>query len=160
MDDTLKDPVCGMTVSRDSFALDYLGIHYAFCSRQCQDRFRANPHLYVGVPGEKAPKQQGVEIIKRRRFRLDQFLTDAEAASLVAALGAMMGIRHTEIEGNTVTITYDLLQSTAEQIAARMGEIGLNMGNGWAERLQRGFVHYLEESELDSMEVTPHPPHH
>jgi len=160
MDDTLKDPVCGMTVSRDSFALDYLGIHYAFCSQQCQDRFRANPHLYVGVPGEKAPKQQGVEVIKRRRFQLEQPLTDTEAASLAEALGAMMGIRHTEVSGNMVTITYDLLQATAEQIAARMGEIGLNMGGGWAERLQQGFVHYLEESELDSMEVAPRPHHH
>ncbi|WP_296844398.1 YHS domain-containing protein [Thiobacillus sp.] len=83
MDDTIEDPVCGMEVSRDSFAMEHLGIHFAFCSQQCQDRFKANPHLFIGVPGKQAPKQKGLEIIKRRRFRLEQPLTDQEAAVLV-----------------------------------------------------------------------------
>jgi YHS domain-containing protein len=160
LDDIIKDPVCGMQVGRDSFPLDHLGIHYAFCSRQCQDRFRANPHLYIGLPGEPAPKQQGQEVIKRRRFRLEQPLTDAEAARLAEALGGFMGIMQTEIAGNTVIITYDLLQASAEQITTRMGEIGLSMGAGWAERLQQGFIHALEECELDSLEVAPRPGHH
>jgi YHS domain-containing protein len=160
MDDNVKDPVCGMQVSRDSFAMEHLGIHYAFCSQRCQDRFTANPHLYIGLPGQKAPVQRGMESIKRRRFVLEQPLTAAEAASLAEALGSLMGIRHTDVAGNAVTITYDLLQTTADQIAARMGEIGLNMGAGWAERLQRGFINYLEECELDSLEVAPRRGHH
>ena len=160
MDDTIKDPVCGMWVSRDSLALEYLRIHYAFCSQQCQDRFRSNPHLYIGVPGKQAPAQQGVEVIKRRRFQLEQPLTDTQAAGLVEALGGLMGIRDTQVSGNAISITYDLLQVTADQIEARMGEIGMNMGAGWAERLQRGFIHYLEECELGNLEVTPHPGQH
>src|SRR3569832_1883039 len=69
MDDTIEDPVCGMQVSRDSFAIEHLGIHYAFCSQQCQDRFEANPHLYIGVPGEQAPKREGRGGGGRRRGR-------------------------------------------------------------------------------------------
>lgn len=153
MNESTRDPVCGMQVSRDSFAMEHLDIHYAFCSQQCQDRFKANPHLYIGVPGEKAPKQKGVEIIKRRSFRLEQALTDAEASILEEALGAMMGIKHMAVAGDTVAITYDLLQTTAEQIEARIGQVGMRLGTGWAERLQRGFVHNFEEIEVRSLEV-------
>jgi YHS domain-containing protein len=160
VDDTLKDPVCGMTVSRDSFAMEHLGIHYAFCSQQCQDRFKLNPHLYIGVPGKKAAKQEGVEILKRRRFLLEPTLTEAEASILVEELGAMMGIKDIEAAGGTIAITYDLLEATAEQIEARIGQVGVRLGSGWAERLQRGFVHYLEECEVGNLEVRPNAGHH
>ncbi|MGE5319453.1 MAG: YHS domain-containing protein [Hyphomicrobiaceae bacterium] len=157
MDYLLKDPVCGMSVSRDSFAMEHLGIHYAFCSQQCQDRFKANPHLYIGVPGEKAPRQKGEEIVKRRRFLLEQPLTEAEAAILVEELGGLMGIKNVELSADSVAITYDLLQATAAQIEARIGQAGVRLGSGWAERLQRGFVHYVEECEINNLEVTPPP---
>lgn len=160
MKDSTVDPVCGMQVSPDAFPVEHLGIHYAFCSRQCHDRFKANPHLYIGAPGQQAPAQQGVEILKQRRFRLEQPLTDAEAAILVDELAAMMGIRRVEITGDTVAIVYDLLQATAAQIEARIGQAGMRLGTGWAERLQRGFVHYFEECEVGNLEVTPHPGHH
>lgn len=160
MDDTIEDPVCGMQVSRDSFAIEHQGIHYAFCSQQCQDRFKANPHLYIGVPGRQAPKQKGLQVIKQRCFRMEQPLTDEEAAILVKELGAMMGIKSMEVTGDTISITYDLLQATAEQIEARIGEVGGLLGTGWAERLQRGFVHYTEECEVGNLEVTPHRGHH
>lgn len=161
MVDSVKDPVCGMTVSMDSFPLEYLGMRFAFCSQQCQDRFKANPHLYVGVPGEKAPKQKGLEIIKQRRFRLEQPLTDAEASVLMEGVGAMMGIKHIEVSGDMAVIRYDLLQATAEQIESHIGRVGLQLGNGWAERLQRGFIHFLEETEVDSLELPskPEQPH-
>jgi YHS domain-containing protein len=160
MDDIIEDPVCGMQVSRDSFAMLHQGIQYAFCSQQCQDRFKANPHLYIGVPGKQAPKQQGLEIVKLRRFRLEQLLTDEAAAILVKELSAMMGIKSMMVAGDTISITYDLLQATAGQIEARIGEVGGLLGTGWAERLQRGFVHYLEECEAGNLEVTPNPGHH
>lgn len=160
MDETITDPVCGMQVSRDSFALEHLGIRYAFCSQQCQDRFRSNPHLYIGVPGKKAAKQKGVKILKRRRFSLEQALTEAEASILEEALGAMMGIKGIEVAGDTIAITYDLLEATAEQIEIRIGQVGVGLGSGWAERLQRGFVHYLEECEVGNLEVRPNAGHH
>lgn len=160
MDDSTKDPVCGMHVTRDSFALEHQGIHYAFCSQQCRDRFKANPHLYIGVPGKKAPKQKGLEIVKQRRFSLDQPLTDAEAAILMKGLGAMMGIKQVVVKGNTIAITYDLIQATAEQIEASIGQVGIQLGTGWRERLQRGFIHYVDECEVGNLEVAPHQGHH
>jgi YHS domain-containing protein len=135
----------------------YEGIHYAFCSEQCRQRFVANPHLYIGVPGEKAPKQKGVVLFKRRRFQLDTPLAAHDAVVLGEALGAMMGVKAIVIQDdNIVTITYDLLQATADQFEAKMGEVGVKLGEGWAERLRRGFVHYMEECEVENLEVNPH----
>lgn len=152
---SIIDPVCGMQLSQNSFDMEYLNIHYAFCSQQCQDRFKANPHLYIGVPGEQAPKQKGTVVIKQRNFRLEQALPDTETAILMKELGAMMGIKLIKIVGDTINITYDLLQVTAEQIETRIGQAGIHLGTGWGERLQRGFIHNFEEIEVDSMEVIP-----
>ncbi len=160
MSATVKDPVCGMEVAPAQFETVYEGLHYAFCSEQCRQRFAANPHLYIGVPGEKAARQKGVELFKRRRFQLDTPLAAQDAAILTEALGAMMGVKAIEIQdGNTVTITYDLIQATADQLEAKMVEVGAKLGAGWAERLRRGFVHYTEECEVGNLEVHPHPGH-
>lgn len=158
MSATVKDPVCGMEVAPTQFETIYEGLHYAFCSEQCRQRFAANPHLYVGVPGEKAPAQEGAELLKRRRFRLDAPLTPEDAVVLAEAVGAMMGVKAVEIEdANTVALTYDLIQATADQLEAKMTEVGVRLGAGWAERLRRGFVHYMEECEVGNLEVHPHP---
>ncbi|MDT3706232.1 MAG: YHS domain-containing protein [Thiobacillus sp.] len=160
MSATVKDPVCGMEVAPAQFETIYEGLHYAFCSEQCRQRFAANPHLYVGVPGEKAPGQKGVELLKRRRFQLDAPLDAPDSAVLTEALGAMMGVKAVEIgDGNTVAITYDLIQATADQLEAKMAEVGARLGEGWAERLRRGFVHYMEETEVGNLEVHPHHGH-
>ena len=152
----VRDPVCGMSVSPTQFETIFEGIHYAFCSEQCRERFVANPHLYIGMPGEKAPKQKGVELFKQRRFQLDAPLTLQDAAILAEALGAMMGVKAIEIQGDvTVTITYDLLQTTASQLEAKMVEVGAQLGDGWSERLRRSFVHYIEECEVENLEVHP-----
>ena len=157
---TVKDPVCGMEVAPAQLETIYEGLHYAFCSEQCRQRFAANPHLYIGVPGEKAPRQKGVELLKRRRFQLDAPLAAQDAAILTEALGAMMGVKAIEIQdGNTVTLTYDLMQATAGQLEAKMVEVGAKLGAGWAERLHRGFVHYMEECEVGNLEVHSHHRH-
>ncbi len=160
MSATVKDPVCGMEVAPAQLETVYEGLRYAFCSEQCRQRFVANPHLYIGVPGEKAPVQKGEELLKRRRFQLDAPLAPHDAVILADELGAMMGVKAIEIQDdNTVTLTYDLLQATAEQLEAKMAEVGAKLGAGWAERLRRGFVHYMEECEAGNLEVHPHPGH-
>jgi len=157
----VKDPVCGMDVAPTQLETVYEGIRYAFCSEQCRQRFIANPHLYIGVPGEKAPKQKGVELFKRRRFQLDAPLNPQEAAVLTDTLGAMMGVKAVDIQGDTniVTITYDLLQATADQLEAKIAEVGVKLGEGWAERLRRSFVQYVEECEVGNLEVRSHHGH-
>lgn len=147
------DPVCGMTVDAQKIVVKYLGIHYVFCSEQCRERFTANPHLYVGLPGCKAPKQEGMEVIKRRRLHLASRLTSGQAGMLTQTLEAMMGIKKILAGGDRVEITYDLLLTTAEQIEIKMAEIGVQLGEGWADRLHRAFVHYEEEHEAGNLEV-------
>lgn len=148
-----KDVVCGMQVNKGDREIMYQGIPYSFCSQQCRERFLENPHLYIGVPGHKAPKQQGLSVIKQRRLRLAQPLTPSQTKTLSDAVQAMMGIRSVSIEGDKVMIEYDLLQATAEQIEEKLIKVGVQLGDGLAERLRRAFVHYEEECEVGNLEV-------
>ena len=153
----VKDPVCEMWVAPEQNAVNYQGMHFAFCSQQCKEHFLAHPHLYIGFPGEPAPKQIGQAVLKRRRLHLGEPLSDADAQQLTERLRAMMGVYAVEIRAEELTITYDLLQETAEQIETVLQQAGARLGTGWAERLRRAFVHYLEETEVESLEVRPGP---
>jgi hypothetical protein len=102
---------------------------------------------------KKAPKQEGLSVIKQRRLRLAQPLSSSEAKTLIEALQAMMGIQAVSAEGYSVAITYDLLQAMEEQIEEKPAEIGVQLGDGLAERLRRAFVHYEEECEVGNLEV-------
>lgn len=149
----VKDYVCGMQVNSGDNQIMYRGCAYSFCSRQCQERFQANPHLYVGIYGQKAPKQEGLSVIKQRRLRLAQPLSSGQAKTLVDVLQSMMGIQAVSAEGDSVAIAYDLLQATAEQIEEKLAEVGVQLGEGWADRLRRAFVHFEEECEAGNLEV-------
>lgn len=151
------DPVCGAEVNAFENETVYLGIHYAFCSQQCRDRFVAHPHLYVGLPGHKAPKQEGMEVLKRRHLHLDTTLSSDQASLLNNALATMAGVKQVFAEGDRVEITYDLLQVTAEQIETKITEICICLGGDWLERIHLAFVHYQEECEVSNLEVKePH----
>ena len=152
----VQDNVCGMQVDAGENQLEYLGVSYSFCSKQCQERFQSNPHLYVGLPGQKAPKHEGLEVIKKRRLHLAQSLSFSQASTLIDALQAMMGIQSVSVEGDRVVIVYDLLQATAEQLEVKLTEIGVQLGEGLADRLLRAFVHYEEECEVGNLEVKSH----
>ncbi|MEW5756317.1 MAG: YHS domain-containing protein [Pseudomonadota bacterium] len=157
MHTTVKDPVCGMEVEPHRNEIIYLRMHFAFCSPQCKERFLAHPHAYIGYTGQQAPKQEGREVLKRRRLHLAVSLSPPEVEMLVEELKTMMGIRDVTVAENTVEITYDLMQVTSEQIEAKLAQIGVHLGEGWAERLRRAFVHYEEECELGNLEVRdPH----
>jgi YHS domain-containing protein len=153
MNETVKDYVCQMQVPSTSFATEYAGGHYAFCSAQCKERFLANPHLYIGFPGRKAPAQEGVKVIKRHRLSLSMPLDAAQAEQVKQALLEMMGMLEVSIEGNRIEIQYDLIQVTLEQIADKLGLIGTDLGTGWMNRLKLAFINNLEEIEINSLEV-------
>ncbi len=148
-----KDYVCGMEVDSDSNQVTYKGGRYAFCSKQCQERFLASPHLYIGVSGQMAPKQEGVTVIKQRRMRLAQPLSSSESEAVCSAVQSMMGIKDISAEGDSVCIRYDLLEATAEQIEKKLEEVGVQLGGGLSERLRRAFVHYEEECEIGNLEA-------
>lgn len=153
--DKVKDPVCGMMVAPQQNDITYQGMHFAFCSEQCKERFLANPHLYVGIAGEPAPKQMGKQVLKRRRLRLDKPLTPSAAQRVGEELLAMMGVYAVDVAGDELSITYDLLQVTAEQIESTLLQSGRRLGRGLGEQLRRAFIHYREESEVENLEVRP-----
>ena len=157
--DKLKDPVCGMRVPHDNFAVEHLCMHFAFCSQQCQSRFLANPNLYIGKPGHPSHKD---EVIKRRRLKLSESLSTQQCEELVKELCSMMGIKDVTIKKDEVEITYDLLQATPKQIENRIAQVGGHFVSGLAEKLRCAFVHYLEETEIDNLEEgsSSHEHHH
>lgn len=65
---------------------------------------------------------------------------------------AMMGIISIEAETDRIDIVYDLLQVTAAQIEDEIRKAGVALGKGWSDRLQRAFVDFLEETEIESVE--------
>lgn len=146
-----RDPVCGMVVPADENALEYQQMHFAFCSLQCRERFLQNPHLYIGQGGHRAPAQEGQQLLKQRRLKLEQALSPEMAEQVLDAVQAMMGIEQVVIEGDCITIRYDLLQATEAQIEEAMTKAGALLGHGWSERLRRAFVQYLEETELENL---------
>ena len=153
MSKIVKDPVCRMEVAATSFATEYAGIAYAFCSAQCKERFLANPQLYIGFPGHKAPAQKGREIIKRRRLLLSLPLDAMQAEKVKRALLEMMGMHEVCIEGDKLEVQYDLMQVTTGQIADKLALIGADLGGGWMDRLKLAFINYLEETEMSGLEV-------
>lgn len=147
-----EDPVCKMEIEISQLSFLYQGIKYSFCSQQCQDRFSANPRLYIGQPGKPSPKQHGKSIIKRRLLKLDTSIPDDIALKIEIALKSMMGIKEVTIDKNIVRITYDLLEVTTEQIEVTIEKAAENLSASWGEKLKRAFIHYFEETELDALE--------
>jgi YHS domain-containing protein len=119
-----------MHVDRAEDALEYMQMRFAFCSNQCRERFEANPHLYIGFPGQKAPKQERREVIRRRRFRLASPLSDEMAGRVREGIGSMMGIRDVKVDGYHMEISYDLLQATAAQVEAELARQGARARRG------------------------------
>ncbi|NOX07897.1 MAG: YHS domain-containing protein [Gammaproteobacteria bacterium] len=148
----MEDLVCHMVVDDDSHAIEYKGHAYAFCSRQCRDRFEANPLLYVGGYNDSSLEHAGHATLKKRVLKLKAALSVDQSAVIVAALEAMMGIEAVVVETDRIVITYDLLQATVEQIEATIENSGETLGGGLAAELKRAFIHYIEETELDNLE--------
>ena len=153
MKETVEDNVCHMQVPAKSFATEYAGSHYAFCSAQCKERFIASPHLYIGFPGRNAPAQEGKQVIKCRRLLLPRPLDAIQSEEVKKALLEMMGILEIGIDGDKLKIKYDLIQVTTEQIADKLGLIGAKLGGGWIDRLKLAFIDNMEEIEINSLEV-------
>jgi len=149
-----------MMVNKSDYELVFQDVVYVFCSQQCLVRFNTSPNLYVGMPGHPAPKQQGQEIIKKRLLKLAEPFTPDQQHIIKADLMSMMGIHGVHIKSECVSITYDLLQATVEQIEAMIEKSGDKLGGGLTEKLKRAFIHYLEETELDNLEQPDHKHRH
>jgi len=144
----MQCPVCGMDAGASSLCTEHSGIVYHFCMPQCRENFLLRPLLYIGG---KSPHRTGREVIKRRTFTLEKAMTGMQAEALMMALNQLMSVQNISIEGNRISIDYNLLEVHAGQIEEALVTAGASMGSGWAERLKRGWVHYTEENELDNL---------
>ncbi|NOY66022.1 MAG: YHS domain-containing protein [Gammaproteobacteria bacterium] len=147
-----KDPVCLMKVDQGSFELEYQEVSYSFCSQQCHDRFKMNPHLYIGRPGKPSPKQQGQSVIRKRRLKLEETAPEHIQQQIMEILNTMMGIKSVSIEDNNIFISYDLLEVTEQQIEIILEKNGGMLSKTWSTRLKRAFTHFIEDNELDNLE--------
>jgi YHS domain-containing protein/copper chaperone CopZ len=147
------DPVCGDLVKDATHTLGHLGVQFVFCSAQCKERFQLHPGLFVGCPGEKAPKQAGEEVIKQRCMRLAFPLMARRAAEVENCLQNLLGVKMVCISEDHVDIAYDLLLISAEEIEEKIIECGEYLGHSIRDRLERVFVHVGEQSEISSLEV-------
>ena len=151
---SVKCPVCYMQVPAVQLGIVYQGIHLSFCSKQCHQRSQSLPHLYIGSPGQKAAKQEGAGSIKQRCYVLDRPLSGAQARAVSESLSRMAGIQDVVVQGIDVTIRYDLLEATAEQIKRVLEDAGARLGSGWGERMRRASVHYSEVCEASNPTMT------
>jgi len=143
-------PVCGMKAAAEVAPVKQQKEYFYFCSEQCRETFIVHPALY-NLQVEKKRN----EILKRRTMRLASAL-DGEITDLIRSyLMDMMGLKTVKIDGNKIQITYDLLQVTENQIEKALMEVGVQLGEGWLERLRRAWVHDGEESELDNLATPP-----
>jgi hypothetical protein len=142
--------------------MDYQGLSFGFCSQQCFERFAENPGLYIGEAGAPAPKQRGECRVKRRVMKLESRLSEQERQKLIPLLESMMGVRQVHIDDETLCIVYDLMEATCEQIETALEQCGTKLGSDWGARLKQSFIHFLEETELDTLESSQsgHGHHH
>lgn len=59
------------------------------------------------------------------------------------------------IDGDTIYITYDLLQTTEARIEGEIVNRGVSLGNYLAEQLRHAVVNFMEETPLDTLKSDP-----
>jgi len=146
-------PVCGMAVASSAYVKEHDKMYFYFCSEQCQSNFSTRPNLYIKrLPGHPQPPQ-----LKQRTLHLVEPLNAENSASITAHLQQLMGMQHIAINDNKLQLEYDLLQVTEVQIEQSLNEIGVQLGEGWVERLRRAWVHERENNELDNLSAPARP---
>jgi len=152
-------PVCNMDIQEYDIEYQYQKVYFYFCSAQCEERFKSNPHLYIGASGRLSVKQRGEKIIKKRIMKLEKPIPNDVAKTLTEGLYEMMGIKNIVINGKEIVISYDLLEATSLQIEKRIEQMGEQLKSSWVNNIKFAFIHYKEETEIDNLEQDATSPH-
>jgi YHS domain-containing protein len=145
----VKDPVCAALVDPHEIEVVYLNTHFAFCSRHCEERFANNPNHYMRRLDANEGEWPEAQRIKERRWYLDRTtVSNIQSETIKGRLETIEGVIWTLIAGDMLHIKYDLLQVTGKQIERDMIRLGFPLSKKMVDRMQRSFMHYLEESEL------------
>lgn len=149
---TIHCPVCHMSKINRSLLVNYQGVDHYFCSSQCLERFKAHPHLFVGDPKHGlSPKQKGQTALKKRRIGFAEPIDDDFKEVLEQSLRSLMGVKTLIFEGSSLSVTYDLLQVSLENIESTIEQTVTQERSGVVDRIKRGFIHFSEECELDNL---------
>ena len=149
---TIHCPVCHMTKINRSLLVNYQGVDHYFCSTQCLERFKSHPHLFVGDPQHgKSPKQKDQVVLKKRRIRFCEAISDPLKAELEASLQMLMGVEAIVFEDEDLYVTYDLIQVSLEDIEKAIEKAAVGFRKGVLDQVKRGLIHYSEECELDNL---------
>jgi len=140
-------PVCDMAIQQGEWSESHLGITYVFCSNQCMQNFCDRALLYTG--------KHRHERLVHRRFHLAMPLGAFMADMIQQQLGEMMGMKKVVIEGDQISLSYDLVQCRAKQIEALLMQAGHHLAEGWTDRFKRGWMQYTEQNELDNLIEKP-----
>jgi len=135
-----------MKVIDSHYRVEYQKMYFHFCSEQCRENFNAHPRLY-----SVASHRKREERLKQRVLHLAEPMDDEVAALLVSYLKEMMGLREIVVDGDKLSISYDLLQVSAVQVERRLNEAGVQLGDGWLLRLRRAWIYSSEETELSNL---------
>jgi YHS domain-containing protein len=149
---TARCPVCHMKIIDLTLKLGYEGIEQHFCSSQCLERFQAHPHLYVGDPQHgKSVKQKNEKVLKQRRIRFNEAISNDLKKVLEESLHVLMGIVELTFEEQDLLVTYDLLEVSLEMIEKTIEDSAIRLRGSILENIKRGLIHYSEDCELDNL---------
>ena len=144
--------VCATVVGIDECVTEYHKVYYHLCSEHCKETFLARPRLYTGQPGKSRQVQ-----VKCRSLKLEKSLSPEEKVLITDHLMGLVGLKEVAIKGSHLLVSYDLLQITEQHIENALTEIGTKLGESWLHKLNRAWIHYSEETELDNLAAPPGP---
>jgi len=95
--------------------------------------------------------------IRRHHIRFKDSPDTGVSEDWAAELGRVHGVSTVEIDAakRDVFVEYDLRKCCEEAIEHRLVSLGFTLEDGFMERLKRGYIHYTEKNEMDSLEAEP-----
>ena len=90
-------------------------------------------------------------VLKKRRIRFCDAISDRLKAELDASLQMLMGVEAMVFEDEDLYVTYDLIQVSLEDIEKAIEKVAVGFREGVVEQVKRGLIHYSEECELDNL---------
>ncbi len=96
--------------------------------------------------------------IKHNSIRLQDCPVDRRPEELEGELRKITGVKQVKVNlGNrSISIEYDLLKVTQEDIEKRIMDLGLVLDMGLWQRFKRGWIHFTEENERDNLTAKAH----
>ncbi len=96
--------------------------------------------------------------IKHRKIRFKKTSEGKSREELVEVLKGLKGVTDARIDHDKkeVSIEYDLLKTSQQEIERLMVDHGFVLDDGIWERFRRGWIHFTEENDRDNLTAKAH----